>query len=105
MAGFRYSDPAKADIDKIYDDIAQHNEAAADKLIDQITDISRLLWKNPRMGADFSHIRPGLRAFPVRNYVILFRKHKRVVEIVRVVHGARDIPALFEDSDDSNGDL
>lgn len=41
------------------------------------------------MGVARPHIRPGLRTFPVGNYLILYRQIDDGAEIVRVVHGAR----------------
>ena len=38
---------------------------------------------------------PGLRASPVGNYVIFYRPIHDGIEVVRVLHGARDIPAVF----------
>ena len=38
-------------------------------------------------------LRPGIRAFPVGDYLILYRGAD--VAIVRVVHGSRDLAALF----------
>lgn len=34
------------------------------------------------------------RSWPVRPYVILYEMNENVVEILRVVHGARDLPKL-----------
>jgi toxin ParE1/3/4 len=40
-------------------------------------------------------LRPGIRAFPVGDYLILYREAGADVAIVRVVHGSRDLAALF----------
>jgi len=37
-----------------------------------------------------------LRSFPVGSYVIFYRPMENGVEIVRVLHGARDLPPLFD---------
>ena len=39
----------------------------------------------------------GLRSFPVENYVAFYRIRNEVVEIVRIIHGARDLSAIFAD--------
>jgi toxin ParE1/3/4 len=39
---------------------------------------------------------PRLRSFPVKNYVIFYRPLEDGIEIVRVLHGAQDLPPLFE---------
>ncbi len=48
------------------------------------------------MGRARPELPSGLRSFPVGNYLILYRPTDYGVEIVRVVHGSRDIEALFE---------
>jgi len=42
---------------------------------------------------------PGMRspAFPIDQYVLIYRELPESVELLRALHGARDIPALFED--------
>lgn len=41
-------------------------------------------------------LRPDLRSFPVPPHVIYFRFDGRMVEILRILHGKRDIrPDLF----------
>jgi len=42
----------------------------------------------------------NVRMWPVpkfRRYLVFYRELADVVEIVRVVHGARDLPSLFSD--------
>lgn len=44
--------------------------------------------KRPELGAD-------LRSFPVMNVVIVYRPMEDGIELVRVVHESRDLPAQF----------
>ena len=37
----------------------------------------------------------GLRSFPVESYIAFYRVRDEVVEIVRIIHGARDLGAIF----------
>jgi toxin ParE1/3/4 len=39
-----------------------------------------------------------LRSHPAGAYVIYYREMKSGIEIVRVLHGARDVPRAFESS-------
>ena len=61
------------------------------KLYDQFS----LLASNPEMGELRPELSAGLRAFTVGNYVIFFRQSSKRIEIARVLHGARDIQAIF----------
>ena len=46
---------------------------------------------------------PGLRSWSVGNYVIFYRQVSTGIDIVRVLHGARDIEALFHDAEAGSG--
>jgi toxin ParE1/3/4 len=48
------------------------------------------------MGRERIDIAPLVRSFPVNNYLIFYRLIEEGIEIVRVIHGARNIPNLFE---------
>ncbi len=47
------------------------------------------------MGRARDDLRPGLRSFPVAQYVILYVIQDEDVEIVRVFHGRQDIDRHF----------
>ena len=42
----------------------------------------------------------GLRSFPVDRYVIFYLQDQDCLRIVRVLHGARDVDAVFADPDE-----
>jgi plasmid stabilization system protein ParE len=50
-----------------------------------------------RMGRARNELRPDLRSHPHKSYVIFFRYVGDVLEVVNVIEGHRDIPALFRD--------
>jgi toxin ParE1/3/4 len=83
------------DLVEIWSYIARDNEAAADSIVDRIHEICRLLSRSPFIGQAWPELAPGLRGFVVGNYVIFFRPSDDGVQIVRVVHGARDLYSLF----------
>ena len=53
------------------------------------------LAESPRMGRDRSRLAPRLRSHPHGRYVIFHRIIDSGIQIVRVLHAAHDIPALF----------
>jgi plasmid stabilization system protein ParE len=68
----------------------------ADRLIDSITARFYLLARHPHIGCCRDEgLRPGLRSFAVREYVILYRIEKRDVLILHVFRGSRDMEALL----------
>jgi toxin ParE1/3/4 len=51
---------------------------------------------HPNIGrARDQDLRPGLRSFPVGEYVIIYRKDGEDVLILRVLRGSRNVEALF----------
>jgi toxin ParE1/3/4 len=94
MAEPIWSAAACRDLDDIFDYVAEHNLSAADRLVDMIFERCRLLVDFPEMGQRRSDLTPGLRAFSIRKYVVFFRSNQGIVEVVRVVHGARDLDAI-----------
>jgi toxin ParE1/3/4 len=54
-----------------------------------------LLAGQPLLGRLRPELAPNLRNFPVGNHVIFYRPIDNGIEVARVLHGARDIDALF----------
>jgi len=50
----------------------------------------------PEMGRRREELAMHLRSFPVGRYIIFYRSMQEGIEIVRVLHGARDLPPLID---------
>lgn len=87
---------AEQDLEDIWFFVAQDNPDAADRLLDRIEQSTKLLVDNPHIGPAWLDVAPELRYHPVGNYLLLYRIIKNGIEIVRVVHGARDWVSLFQ---------
>lgn len=96
MANIFQSPEAQNDLIEIWLYIRQDNETAADRFIDAINDKLKLLSESPQMGKVCEELAPSLRSFPVGKYLVFYRPVVGGIELVRVVHGARDIQSLFE---------
>ena len=92
-------DRAKSDLVEIWDYVADDSEARADAFVDMIDQKLLALASSPGMGRARDEIAEGLRSFPVGRYVIFYRPIPEGVEIVRVLHGSRDIDVLFQPDD------
>ncbi len=92
-----YLSEARRDLEEIYRHIADANPRAAEALIRSIHTKAELLAELPHIGRSVHHLEPNLRRFPVGNYLIFYRHVDPRIEIVRVLHGARDIESLFLD--------
>jgi len=51
----------------------------------------------PEAGRRREDIAPGVRSFPVKSYVIFYRQGAGQIQVLRVLHGRRDVPRLFRD--------
>lgn len=92
------SPQADSDLDGIWYYVASQsgNTQTADRLIDSITDRFFLIANYPNIGRRRDDdLRPGLRSFPVGEYIIIYRLQDEDVQILRVLHGSRNIQALF----------
>jgi toxin ParE1/3/4 len=96
MNRYRLSNEARSDLDEIWFYIAQDNAEAADKFILAIVSRFQKLASMPRLGRQREELSPHLRSFPVGRYIVFYRPFNGGIEIVRVIHGARDLPPLFD---------
>lgn len=95
MRRYQLTDQARDDLLSIWDYIARDNIPAADRTVDRLTERIEMLGRQPLIGEPRDEVRPGLRSFPVGNYVIYHRATDSGVVILRVLHGARDVNRLF----------
>ena len=86
---------AKADLAELWDYIADDSEARADEFIETLDRKFRTLAERPNIGRARDELATGLRSFPVGRYVLFYRPIPDGIEIVRVLHGARDVDAIF----------
>lgn len=87
---------ANRDLDDIWLQIALDNPSAADLHIDRIVMRCLALADHPRLGPARPEIAPDARMLVVGDYLVLYRFRKDGVQIVRVVHGARQLEGLFD---------
>jgi toxin ParE1/3/4 len=87
---------ALLDLTEIALRIAEENPTAADRWIDSIDEKCQMLARASEIGRKRPDLAVDLRSFPVGKYVIFYRPVSDGVQIIRVLHGARDIPSLFE---------
>jgi toxin ParE1/3/4 len=81
--------------------LASQSPAAADRFLDSCMSDFERLSVMPGMGAKREFRNPnaaGIRSWPLSgfpNYLIFYRPIEDGVEILRLLHGARDIEAIF----------
>ena len=95
------------------DDVIAHylREAGVDvarRFADALADAFGLLARNPAMGSPrYASLLalPGMRCWPLRPWpqMIFYLERERRLDVVRVLHGARDIPASLAEPDSAGG--
>ncbi len=97
MGRFALTDLAKSDIMRIVDYIRPRSPRAARQVRDELREAMRRLADFPGIG----HLRADVTDEPVRfwavhSYLIVYRPETRPLQVVRVLHGARDLPAAID---------
>ena len=93
---------AKLDLDEQAEYIAADNLDAAHRFLDAVERDCDFLARMPRAGVLRHFHRKELadvRSWPVggfKNYLIMYRPTRDGIEVLRVLHGARDIGAIMD---------
>ncbi len=85
---------ARDDATDIWLSIAIHDVAAADRVVEKLDRKIATLSEFPLTGR-MRDMDTGLRSVPVGRYLILYFPLPDGVDVLRIVHGARDIDSLF----------
>lgn len=100
-AHYRLLPRAREDIITHAEYIGRRNETAALSLVDAVLATCEQLVAHPRLGVKrmFKHRALAevrmLRVEHFDAYLVFYRPQRDGVDVVRVVHGARDLPMLF----------
>lgn len=90
---------ALEDLDNIGDYIARDSPSSAEAFLRLLEEKMTLLAEHPRIGHRRSDLPEGLRLHPVKSYLIVYRPLPDGIDVVRVLHAARQIGILFGPSD------
>jgi plasmid stabilization system protein ParE len=94
MRGYCVTPRARAGFREKAAYISQDNADAARRVVARLKEVCRTtLVMFPEGGTQCEELLPGMRCFSVGSYVIFFRR-RQPVEILRIVHGARDFSQL-----------
>ena len=96
MPAYSLSPDAVEDLQDIWDFVAFDNVNAANHLEDEFFNAFEKLARRPRMG----HTRPDVtdrdvRFWPTGSYLIVYRQLPPTLQMVAVLHGARDVPEVI----------
>jgi toxin ParE1/3/4 len=84
------------DLREIVNYLREIDPAAAQRVLDKIMEKCRIITQTPGIGRLRPEFEPGLRSVAAGNYVICYREAQAEVQVIRVLHGARNLEAEFE---------
>jgi toxin ParE1/3/4 len=97
MARVVRSSEARIDLAEIAIYIANENPAAAERGLDGVNRLSKLLATNPDMGEAVDHLLPGMRRHTYGRYLLFYKPRPDGILLYRVLHGSRRIEELNRD--------
>jgi toxin ParE1/3/4 len=98
-----FTDPAEGDLEAIGDWIAKENPLRAATFVRELRDACLEIGARPMAYQFVEHRRnDGIRRKVYGNYLIFYRVMREAVEILHVLHGARDYAQILFDNDGSD---
>jgi toxin ParE1/3/4 len=96
------SPEARRDLRAIRDHIAKDNPKAAHRVVTRLRDMARMLSGAPTMGRARPELGTEIRSFVAERYVLFYRplSDPAGIQLIRVLHGARDVDAIFSGDED-----
>ena len=99
MSKYQFTPQAVADVFEIWTFIAQDNPTAADRVEEAVYRACNFLAHSPLVG----RMRKDLTPLPVRfwvvqpylNYIIVYNPEKEPLQIIRILHSARDLRSVL----------
>jgi len=90
---------ALADLAEIWAYIADDSPERADAFVDLVDSKFQALSRRPGLGRRRPELAPNIRSLTVGRYVVFYQPFFREIEVVRVLHGSRDIESIFENEE------
>lgn len=88
---------ASRDLNEIADYFTENSVEAGERFFNAFNRKCQQLITFPNSGKSYAEIHPGIRGMSLEGYVIFYRILEDGIEVLRVVSGRRDFPALFEE--------
>jgi len=92
------------DAEKIADYLAKDSLEVALRFLENVEATLSFLAENPLLGSRFESEHPRLSNLRIRrvqgfpNHVIIYAVHRSAIEVLNIMHGARDIDSALESS-------
>jgi toxin ParE1/3/4 len=86
---------AETDVIDIWIYTAQDSLVQADRWVEQLDERLQLWATQPQIGRPRDELYPGLRSMVFGRYIVFFTPSQDGIDVVRVLHSARDIDTNF----------
>ena len=87
---------ALSDLAEIWAYVAEGSSDQADGFVDLIDSKFQALSRRPGMGRRRPELAPDIRSLTVGRYVVFCVSLSSGIEVVRMLHGSRDIESIFQ---------
>lgn len=94
----RITSTAELDLEEIEAYISSDNPIAADRFLELLAERFKLIAEMPGIGRRRDNYARGARSLAEGDYVIIYRVKGESLEILRVLHGARDPERVIRDN-------
>lgn len=96
--GVQFAEAAESDLDEIWNYVADNSIDAADRIVAEVRSTCYRLATNPGIG----HTREDLTELPVKfisvfAYLIVYAPDTAPLQIIAILHAARDVAALMKE--------
>ena len=88
---------AQQDLREIGLHIGRSSPESARRLLRNLNEKFQMLARMPGLGRVRHDLLIQMRSFPVGRYIIFYQATTDGVEVLRVLHGSRDVPGVFDD--------
>jgi toxin ParE1/3/4 len=94
-----YSFQANDDLRQIVRYLRQHSRPAAKRFSSNVANRLKRLAHSPNLGRDRSEFGVKMRSVVIGDYVVFYHITPKVVTILRILHGSRNIDAIMRQLD------
>ncbi|MEJ0028142.1 MAG: type II toxin-antitoxin system RelE/ParE family toxin [Rhizomicrobium sp.] len=96
MTKVYYTNRARLDLADLSEYIARDSPSNAEAFISKLMKKAERIALAPRIYRRRDDLAEDMRSAAFGNHLIFFRVSEEGIEILRIVHGGRDLPRLFE---------
>lgn len=90
-----WTEPAVDSLQAIRDYVAHDSAFYADLFVNRLIDVAESLHTFPERGREVPEAgNPAVRELLFQNYRIIYRLHATVIQVLAIVHGARDLSLM-----------